>query len=129
MVSRVSEARPLLTLHTPQSRRAMETAVVADLRITAGRYPDDQQLCRLVAELRTNSDRFAGLWDAGAVGQHEAGRKTIEHPQVGPLALDCDVLSVAGSDLRIMICTAEPGTRDAEHLALLAVVGTQTLIG
>ena len=45
------------------------------------------------------------------------------------MTLDCDVLSVAGSDLRIMIYTAEPGTQDAERLALLAVLGTQTLVG
>jgi hypothetical protein len=79
--------------------------------------------------LRTNSDRFAELWDAGVVGRQRAARKIVEHPQVGPLTLDCDVLSVAGSDLRIMIYTAEPGTRDAERLALLAVLGTQTLVG
>ncbi|WP_406433906.1 helix-turn-helix transcriptional regulator [Streptomyces sp. NBC_01589] len=115
--------------YTAQSRRAMETAVVADLRTTVGRYPDDQQLRGLVAELRTNSERFAGLWDAGGLGQHEAAQKTIDHPQVGSLTLDCDVLSVAGSDLRIMIYTAEPGTEDAERLELLAVLGTQTLVG
>ncbi|MGW9130126.1 helix-turn-helix transcriptional regulator [Streptomyces sp. NPDC055681] len=115
--------------YTAQSRRAMETAVVADLRTAAGRYPDDQQLRRLVTELRTNSERFAELWDAGTVGQHEAAQKTIDHPQVGSLTLDCDVLSVAGSDLRIMIYTAEPGTEDAERLELLTVLGTQTLVG
>ncbi|SCY07141.1 Helix-turn-helix domain-containing protein [Streptomyces sp. 136MFCol5.1] len=115
--------------YTAQSRGAMETAVVADLRTTAGRYPDDQQLRRLVTELHTNSERFAELWDAGAVGRHEAASKTIDHPQVGSLTLDCDVLSVAGSDLRIMIYTAEPGTQDAERLELLAVLGTQTLVG
>ncbi|WP_329129022.1 helix-turn-helix transcriptional regulator [Streptomyces sp. NBC_01476] len=115
--------------HTPQARRAFEVALVADLRSTASRYPADQRLRRLVAELRTNSARFAELWDAGTVGRHEASRKTVEHPQVGPLTLDCDVLTVAGSDLRIMIYTAEPGTEDAERLALLAVLGTQTLVG
>ena len=115
--------------YTAQSRGAMETAVVADLRTTAGRYPDDQQLRRLVAELRTNSERFAELWDAGALGRHEAASKTIDHPQVGSLTLDCDVLSVAGSDLRIMVYTAEPGTEDAERLALITALGTQTLVG
>ncbi|MFJ7948521.1 helix-turn-helix transcriptional regulator [Streptomyces sp. NPDC096354] len=115
--------------YTAQSQRAMETAVVADLRTAAGRYPDDQQLRRLVTELRTNSERFAELWDAGALGRHEAASKTIDHPQVGSLTLDCDVLSVAGSDLRIMIYTAEPGTQDTERLELLAVLGTQTLVG
>ncbi|WP_371786031.1 helix-turn-helix transcriptional regulator [Streptosporangium subroseum] len=114
---------------TPEAHRAFEAGLVADLRATAGRYPADQHLRRLIAQLRTNSDRFAELWDAGVVGWQQAARKTIEHPQVGPLTLDCDVLSVAGSDLRIMIYTAEPGTQDAERLALLAVLGTQTLVG
>jgi transcriptional regulator with XRE-family HTH domain len=115
--------------HTPRSQRALEAAQVAELRAAASRYPADQRLRRLVAELRANSARFAELWDSGAVGRHEASRKTVDHPQVGAVTLDCDVLSVAGSDLRIMVYTAEPGTQDAERLALLAVLGTQTLIG
>ncbi|MFF2078977.1 helix-turn-helix transcriptional regulator [Kitasatospora sp. NPDC058162] len=113
--------------HTPESRRALETAVVSDLRATASRYPADPRLRRLIAELRGNSERFAELWNSGAVGHQESSRKTIDHPQVGALTLDCDVLSVAGSDLRIMVYTAEPGTEDAERLALLAVIGTQAL--
>ncbi|MFI6471109.1 helix-turn-helix transcriptional regulator [Streptomyces sp. NPDC050516] len=115
--------------HTTQSRLALESAVVADLRAAARRYPADQRLRQLVADLRANSARFAELWDAGTVGHHEASRKTIDHPQVGPVTLDCDVLLVAGSDLRIMIYTAEPGSQDAERLELLAVLGTQTLVG
>ena len=115
--------------HTPQARRALETAQVAALRATASRYPADQRLRQLIAELRANSERFAELWDGGAMGRHEPSRKTIDHPRVGALTLDCDLLSVAGSDLRIMVYTAEPGTRDAERLALLGVLGTQTLVG
>jgi len=114
---------------TPEERREFETALVADLRTTAARYPADQRLRRLITELRANSTRFAELWDSGAVGRHEATHKTIDHPQVGPLTLDCDVLVVAGSDLRIMVYTAEPGTEAAERLALLTVLGTQTLVG
>jgi len=115
--------------HTPDSRRALEATQVAELRATAGRYPADQRLRRLVAELRGNSARFAELWDSGVIGRHEASRKTIDHPQLGPLTLDCDVLSVAAGDLRIMVYTAEPGSEDAERLALLAVLGTQALVG
>jgi transcriptional regulator with XRE-family HTH domain len=114
---------------TPESQRALEATLVADLRAAAGRYPADQQLRRLVAELRAASDRFAELWDSGAVGHHETARKVVDHPHVGPVALDCDMLTVAGSDLRIMIYTAVPGTEDAERLALITVLGTQTLTG
>jgi transcriptional regulator with XRE-family HTH domain len=114
--------------HTPEERRTFEATLVADLRATASRYPADQRLRRLIAELRANSDGFADLWESGAVGHHEASRKTIDHPQVGPVTLDCDILSVAGGDLRIMLYTAEPGTQDAERVALLGVLGTQALV-
>ncbi|GAA5138988.1 helix-turn-helix transcriptional regulator [Pseudonocardia adelaidensis] len=114
---------------TPESRRELEATLVADLRAAAGRYPGDQQLQRLVADLRASSDRFTELWDSGAVGHHETTRKIVDHPHVGPVELDCDMLTVAGSDLRIMIYTAVPGTEDAERLALITVLGTQTLTG
>ncbi|MGW6446705.1 helix-turn-helix transcriptional regulator [Lentzea sp. NPDC055074] len=112
---------------TPDELEALQAAQVADLRSAVTRYPADGRLKRLVEELRAASERFAELWDSGTVGRHAAARKTIDHPRVGPVTLDCDVLSVAGSDLRIMIYTAEPGTEDAERLALLAVLGTQDL--
>ena len=115
------------TRHTPASLRDFEAALVADLRAAAGRYPADRRLRRLVAELRAGSERFAELWEAGAVGHHRAARKTVDHPHAGPVTLDCDILTVAGSDLRIMVYTAEPGTEDAERLALLTVLGTQDL--
>jgi len=83
----------------------------------------------LIAELRAHSPRFAELWESGAVGQHEASRKIIDHPSVGAVTLDCDVLTVKGGDQRIMIYTAEPGTEDAERLALVTVLGTQALVG
>jgi hypothetical protein len=113
--------------YTPDALSAFETALVADLRAAAGRYPADSRLRSLIAELHEKSDRFAELWDDAAVGIHDAARKTIDHQIVGPLTLDCDVLSVAGSDLRIMVYTAEPGSEDAERLALLMVVGTQAI--
>jgi hypothetical protein len=115
--------------HTPQSLLALNAAQVAELWAAANRYPADQRVRRLVAELRAKSDHFAELWDSRTVGRPEPSRRTIDHPQVGALMLECDVLSVAGPDLRIMVYTAEPGTEDAERLALLAVLGTQTLVG
>jgi transcriptional regulator with XRE-family HTH domain len=115
--------------NTPDSRGALECAQVADLRAASARYPADQRLQRMIGQLRARSERFALLWDSGAVGRHEAAHKVVDHPQVGALTLDCDVLTVAGSDLRIMIYTAEPGSPDAERLALLTVLGTQALTG
>jgi transcriptional regulator with XRE-family HTH domain len=115
--------------HTPAQLLEFETAAVADLRGALGRYPADGRVRRLVAELCAGSERFAELWESGVVGLHGNSRKTIHHPQVGTLLLDCDVLSVAGVDLRIVAYTAEPGSAAAERLALLSVLGTQALSG
>jgi MmyB-like transcription regulator ligand binding domain len=48
------------------------------------------------------------------------------HP-VGPIAIDCDVLTAPGTDLRIVVYTAVPGSLDASKLELLRVAGTQAL--
>lgn len=114
---------------TPESQREVETALVADLRTATSRYPADPRLRQLVAELLAHSARFAELWETGITGRHEASRKTIDHPHAGAVTLDCDILTVAGSDLHIMVYTAEPGTEDAERLALITTLGTQTLVG
>ncbi len=112
---------------SPEALAAYETALVTDLRTAAARYPADRRLQDLITTLHTGSPRFARIWDSGAVGRRDAAPKIIDHPLVGPVTLDCDILTVTGSDLRIMIYTAEPGTEDAERLALITVLGTQTL--
>ncbi|GAQ50867.1 helix-turn-helix transcriptional regulator [Streptomyces acidiscabies] len=113
--------------HTPEEQRGLEIGMVSELRSAAGRYPADPGLRRLIAELRASSERFAELWEAGVVGSLEVSRKTIEHPQVGPLTLDCNVLRMDGSGLRILGYSAEPGTEDAQKLELLAVIGIQSM--
>jgi transcriptional regulator with XRE-family HTH domain len=101
----------------------LRAALVADLRAAAGLRPDDPRLLDLVVSCRTRSPEFARLWDSGVVGVHESDRKTVRHPQVGDLTLDCDVLTVPGADLRIVAYTAARGTPDADRLDLLRVVG------
>jgi transcriptional regulator with XRE-family HTH domain len=113
--------------HTAEGNATFEASAVGDLRSATARYPDDGNLRRLVADLRAASTRFAHLWDTHAVGIHEMDHKTIHHPEIGPLTLDCDVLTAVGSDLRIVAYTAPPGSDAADKLRLLAVIGTQTM--
>ena len=121
--------QPGRVTHSPEQEAAFEASAVADLRSATARYPDDANLRRLVADLRAASGRFAALWEARGVGIHQADRKTIEHPDVGPVTLDCDVVTVPGSDLRIVAYTAAPGSDAASRLKLLAVIGTQAMAG
>jgi transcriptional regulator with XRE-family HTH domain len=118
------------TVHTPEEQAEFEAGLVADLRLTAARYPADRRLRELVRELTAQSPRFVELWESAEIRPHR-GRprhKTIDHPGVGHITLDCDTLIVDGDDLRVMVYTAEPGSDDAERLALAIVLGTQALI-
>jgi transcriptional regulator with XRE-family HTH domain len=115
---------------TADEHADLQARLVADLRLTAARYPRDPRLNRLISELAAQSPRFVELWEPGELEPHhdQGRRKVIDHPGVGRITLDCDTLIVAADDLRIMIYTAEPETEDAERLALAIVVGTQSLI-
>ena len=100
---------------------AFEASLVADLRRVQGRYPDDRQVATLIAELRASSEQFRGLWDSGAVGEHQSERKVLRSSLVGDVELDCDVFTVAGTDLRIVAYTAAEGSEAAAKLDFLRV--------
>jgi transcriptional regulator with XRE-family HTH domain len=116
-------------VHTPEELAEQQEGIVADLRLTAAKYPDDPRVQKLVAELRRQSPLFTRLWDSAELRQHEdrSRHKHFEHPEAGRIGLDCDTLVVAGDDLRIMVYSAEPGSADAERLELAIVLGTQSL--
>ncbi|RZU19988.1 helix-turn-helix protein [Kribbella rubisoli] len=115
-------------VQTPEQQRDFRIAMVTDLRASLARYPHDAELRALIDELRARDEEFARLWDQPIVGFHRSERKTIRHPEVGEFTIDCDVLAVPGSDLRMVVYTAAPNTEAAEKLRLLSVIGLQTLI-
>ncbi|GAA0528290.1 helix-turn-helix transcriptional regulator [Paractinoplanes ferrugineus] len=105
----------------------IDRALVADLRQAVTTYPQDEQLRALVAEVSAASPRFESLWRSGVAGRHLSSAKTIHHRLVGDLVLDCDVLTVTGSDLRITVYTAAAGSTTAERLEFLRVGAVHTV--
>ncbi|MFJ1748068.1 helix-turn-helix transcriptional regulator [Streptomyces sp. NPDC088116] len=98
---------------------AEEEDLVADLRVTAAAHPHDVRLDSFVDHMRRNNPRFARLWSNGTARTHVGDRKTVEHPLVGDIVLDLDVVMAAGTDLRIVTYTAEAETTDAEKMNAL----------
>jgi transcriptional regulator with XRE-family HTH domain len=111
---------------TAEEEAEHEAEAVADLHEALGRHPADPVLRELIDDLRAASPRFAELWEQRPVARRAADRKTFVHPEAGPITLDCDVLSVSGSDLRLVVYTAAAGSPEAEALKLLRAIGLQT---
>ncbi|NEA29383.1 helix-turn-helix domain-containing protein [Actinomadura bangladeshensis] len=97
------------------------------LRAAAARYPDDPQLKELVTDLLNGSEEFTRMWNSHDVSAAPTLRKTFQHPQVGPITVNCDVLDIADRDQQVVIYTATPGSPSEEALKLLSVIGTQHL--
>ncbi|MEU9452544.1 helix-turn-helix transcriptional regulator [Streptomyces sp. NPDC048277] len=98
---------------------ASDLSVVSDLRRATGRFPHDARLAELIRELTEGNERFARLWASGTVAAHREDRKTVEHPRVGPVEVDCDVLTDGDSELKIVILSATPGSTDETGLRTL----------
>ena len=97
------------------------TDTVAILRTEAGRDPYDRDLSDLVGELSTRSEEFRTRWAAHNVRIHRTGTKDFHHPVVGDLSLTYEMMELsADSGLALLTYTAEPGSKSAEALGLLA---------
>jgi transcriptional regulator with XRE-family HTH domain len=79
------------------------------------------------ARLRLWSPEFERRWAGARVAEHRASRKTVTDTPVGPITIDCDVLTAPGSDLRIVVYTVAPGGTDQARLDLLRVTGLQSI--
>jgi transcriptional regulator with XRE-family HTH domain len=106
-----------------QAGDMVEAAVVSDLRRATGRFPDNKRLTTLIQTLTRGNKRFAELWAAGAVGAHREDHKIVHHPAVGPVTVDCDVLTDGEAELKIVILTAAPDTEDQTKLQLAMLAG------
>ena len=104
----------------PHWATAADTCV-SILRTEAGRDPHDRRLHDLVGELSTRSEEFRRRWSGHDVRLHGAGTKHFHHNAVGELELAYEsVEMVSEPGLTLTIYAAEPASRSADALALLA---------
>ncbi|MDT0441605.1 helix-turn-helix domain-containing protein [Streptomyces johnsoniae] len=119
------ENQPTRIRQTAAERAAFEESLVADLRATTSRYPNDPDIRALVARLN-RGHRFRELWALRSVGAHQGAQKIARHPVVGDIALDSNVLTTQSTNLRLVVDT--PRDADARSkLDLLSTIGTQEM--
>ncbi|MFF4381811.1 helix-turn-helix domain-containing protein [Kitasatospora sp. NPDC001547] len=100
---------------------------VADLHAAAARRGRDAEVTKMVAVLCHRSPEFAALWNTRDVAVRRMDHKRIVHPALGVIELDCYSLLSEDGRQRLLWFTAPPGSRGAEQLELLSVIGTQDL--
>ncbi|KPM54712.1 XRE family transcriptional regulator [Frankia sp. R43] len=105
--------------HEHQSRQ-----LVADLRATAGRRSGDPEVIGLVERLQAASADFRQRWAEHEVAVRRADRKTLHHPRVGRLLMDCETL-VTPDQGQLLLVLTPADTESRERLELLLVLGIE----
>lgn len=93
---------------------------VAALRMDLGRFPCDDRLCALLAELSVSSAEFRRLWAEHQVRDHAHDVQRLHHPVAGELTLNRETLHLpAEPDQSLVTFAAEPDTASWEALRTL----------
>lgn len=106
---------------------AKATAVVENLRMVAGRHPDDTLLTSLIGELTVKSPEFAALWTGHRVHPCDFAQYEMRHPLVGTLTVTQQSLHLPqAQDQHLVLAVTEPGSPSREAVTLLGQGGTTT---
>jgi transcriptional regulator with XRE-family HTH domain len=111
-------------VHPPEEHEHHARQLVADLRAAAGRRSGDPTVAGLVDRLQAASADFRRLWAEHEVAVRRADRKTVLHPRVGRLLMDCETLVTPDQGQLLLVLT--PADAEArERLELLLVLGVE----
>ena len=77
----------------------------------------------LVEELLARSAEFREVWAAHEVARRFDDHKTLVHPELGEIEVDCQPLFTENAAQALLVLTPRSGTDAAEKLRLLQVVG------
>ncbi len=115
----------LRAAYPPEEQEYQGRAHVANLRAAVARRNHDAASMALVERLRASSAEFARLWDRHEVAVRRRSRFRVQHPTIGPIELDAEVLLTPAEDQQLLVYTAPPGSSTVDHLELLRVVGRE----
>ncbi|MGW7285952.1 helix-turn-helix transcriptional regulator [Streptomyces sp. NPDC054847] len=111
-------------VHPPEEHEHHARQLVADLRAAVGRRSGDPTVAGLVDRLQAASADFRRLWAEHEVAVRRADRKTVLHPRVGRLLMDCETLVTPDQGQLLLVLT--PADAEArERLELLLVLGVE----
>ncbi|KAB2971003.1 helix-turn-helix domain-containing protein [Streptomyces sp. SS1-1] len=95
------------------------------LRIAATRYPQSREIRELIEDLLAGSEEFRRLWRSPDLRIEHHASQRFDHPEIGPIELDFDILSLPEQRHQLILLSAEPGSPAEQALQVLGVIGVQ----
>jgi transcriptional regulator with XRE-family HTH domain len=115
-------------IYPEDDRDRQSRAQVANLRAAYGSMGPDSRAGDLVRALQRESSEFAAVWDRHEVARRFEDHKTLIHPELGPMELDCQVLFTEDQSQALLVLTAPPRSAADEKLRLLSVLAHEHFV-
>jgi transcriptional regulator with XRE-family HTH domain len=114
-------------IYVAEDHEFLSRMYAAGLRgIAAVRGPGSRAM-ELADLLLEQSEEFRTLWADHEIGLEPDEVKRFQHPEVGRLDLNCQVLLDPHQSHRLLVYTADPGTPSYDKLQMLTVIGAQVM--
>ena len=113
------------SIYPPDAHDHHGRGLVATLRMAHGVLGDRSRAGELVRLLLGRSAEFGALWERHEVTHRFEDHKTLLHPQVGRIDVDCQVLTTQDQGQALLVLTPVPGSEAEEKIRLLSVLGHQ----
>jgi len=110
-------------LHPAEDHEFLSRMYASGLRSALALRGPDSRAAHLAELLQSQSEEFRLLWEEHEVGIRPREVKRYQHPDVGLLELNCQILLDPEQAHMLLVYTAAPGSESYERLQLLAVVG------
>ncbi|WFE29859.1 helix-turn-helix transcriptional regulator [Solwaraspora sp. WMMD791] len=112
-------------VYPPDHHDRQARSLVASLRVAYGAAGPRSRAGELVRALSAVSDEFRELWERHEVARRFADHKTLVHPEVGDIEVDCQALFTEDQAQALLVLTPRPGSAAEDKIRLLAVLGSQ----
>jgi transcriptional regulator with XRE-family HTH domain len=113
------------SVYPPDDHGRQGRSLVASLRVAYGAAGPISRAGELVRALLAVSHEFRGLWERHEVARRFADHKTLVHPQVGEIEVDCQALFTEDQAQALLVLTPRPASTAEDKIRLLAVLGQQ----
>ena len=111
--------------YPPEDHEHQFQLQAAGLRAALSLGGADPRASEIVQALLAASPEFVAAWERHEVAQRFDDHKTLLHPQLGRIDVDCQALFTEDQSQTLLVLTAVPGSESAEKLRLLGVIGAQ----
>ncbi|GAB4086055.1 helix-turn-helix transcriptional regulator [Myceligenerans cantabricum] len=116
-------------VYPPEDQDRQARSLVASLRVAHGEAGTASRAGELARVLLAESAEFRAVWEKHEVVRRFEDHKTLVHPEVGPIEVDCQALFTEDQSQALLVLTPVPGSAAEEKVRLLAVLGHETFAG